>query len=224
MTPLQHQLGIVTPNGLFFERHHNGVARDRPRPAPARRSTAWCERPLGFHDDRPDAIPVGVALPLHGMLGQQPDRLAEGGIRRPSSRRTACWPARSGPASRSRLLLDEAGVKPEGKWVMFEGADGCGHARSIPIEEDARRCAAGLRHERREAARRERLSDARCSSPAGKATSASSGCAASRSCDQPWHLRSETARYTDPMPDGKWRQFSYGDGGQVGHHAARRAA
>jgi sulfane dehydrogenase subunit SoxC len=25
MTPLQHQLGIVTPNGLFFERHHAGV-------------------------------------------------------------------------------------------------------------------------------------------------------------------------------------------------------
>ncbi len=27
--------------------------------------------------------------------------------------------------------------------------------------------------------------------------------------DQPWHLRSETARYTDPMPEGKWRQFSF---------------
>ena len=27
--------------------------------------------------------------------------------------------------------------------------------------------------------------------------------------DQPWHFRSETARYTDPMPDGKWRQFSF---------------
>ena len=26
--------------------------------------------------------------------------------------------------------------------------------------------------------------------------------------DKPWHLRSETARYTDPMPNGKWRQFS----------------
>jgi sulfane dehydrogenase subunit SoxC len=26
--------------------------------------------------------------------------------------------------------------------------------------------------------------------------------------DEPWHLRSETARYTDPMPGGKWRQFS----------------
>ena len=27
--------------------------------------------------------------------------------------------------------------------------------------------------------------------------------------DQPWHLRSETARYSDPMPEGKWRQFSF---------------
>jgi len=27
--------------------------------------------------------------------------------------------------------------------------------------------------------------------------------------DQPWYFRSETARYTDPMPDGKWRIFSF---------------
>lgn len=26
--------------------------------------------------------------------------------------------------------------------------------------------------------------------------------------DQSWHFRSETARYTDPMPDGLWRRFS----------------
>jgi regulation of enolase protein 1 (concanavalin A-like superfamily) len=35
MTPLQHQVGIVTPNGLFFERHHNGVG------ASIRMSIAW---------------------------------------------------------------------------------------------------------------------------------------------------------------------------------------
>jgi sulfane dehydrogenase subunit SoxC len=33
MTPLQNQLGIVTPNGLFFERH--------PWPTSIRRRTAW---------------------------------------------------------------------------------------------------------------------------------------------------------------------------------------
>jgi sulfane dehydrogenase subunit SoxC len=30
MTPLQHQQGIVTPNGLFFERHHAGVPDINP--------------------------------------------------------------------------------------------------------------------------------------------------------------------------------------------------
>lgn len=30
MTPLHQQIGIVTPNGLFFERHHNGVAKIDP--------------------------------------------------------------------------------------------------------------------------------------------------------------------------------------------------
>ena len=34
MTPLQHQLGIVTPNGLFFERHHAGVPDIDPEIAP----------------------------------------------------------------------------------------------------------------------------------------------------------------------------------------------
>jgi sulfane dehydrogenase subunit SoxC len=27
--------------------------------------------------------------------------------------------------------------------------------------------------------------------------------------DEPWYARGETARYTDPMPDGKWRKFSF---------------
>src|SRR2546422_10566589 len=31
MTPLQHQHGIVTPNGLIFERHHAGVPDIDPR-------------------------------------------------------------------------------------------------------------------------------------------------------------------------------------------------
>jgi hypothetical protein len=31
-------------------------------------------------------------------------------------------------------LLDEAGMDPAAKWVLFEGADGSAHARSIPIQ------------------------------------------------------------------------------------------
>src|SRR5437773_7146968 len=39
--------------------------------------------------------------------------------------------------------------------------------------------------------------------------------------DQPWHFRSETARYTDPMPDGKWRQFSFVMECKSGRYSAR---
>src|SRR6266702_2282188 len=43
MTPLQHQHGIVTPNGLIFERHHAGV---------------------------PDVDPSTHKLAIHGMVKQ----------------------------------------------------------------------------------------------------------------------------------------------------------
>ena len=31
-------------------------------------------------------------------------------------------------------LLDEAGLQPGAKWVLFEGADGSSHTRSIPLD------------------------------------------------------------------------------------------
>ncbi|EWS61175.1 hypothetical protein Y694_01027 [Methylibium sp. T29-B] len=40
MTPLHQQHGTVTPNGLIYERHHNGVPEINPDEH-ASRSTAW---------------------------------------------------------------------------------------------------------------------------------------------------------------------------------------
>ena len=83
--------------------------------------------------------------------------------------------AATGPACRCRRFLDEAGVRPAGKWFLAEGADAAAMSRSIPIEkawEDA--CAIYQNGER---LRPE--TGTRCGSccPAGKATRASSGCA-----------------------------------------------
>ena len=50
MTPLQDQVGIITPNGLFFERHHNGV----PEIDPEQHTLAihgLVERPLSLHHE-----------------------------------------------------------------------------------------------------------------------------------------------------------------------------
>ncbi len=40
LTPLQDLHGVITPNGLHYERHHSGVADDRSERSSADRSTA----------------------------------------------------------------------------------------------------------------------------------------------------------------------------------------
>ena len=73
--------------------------------------------------------------------------------------------------------------------------------------EGARRRPDRLRAERRDAASRERLSAA-AFVPGWEGNVSVKWLRRIKVGDQPWHFRSETARYTDPMPDGKWRQFS----------------
>ena len=118
-------------------------------------------------------------------LGRAVDRASRC---RGCSTRRACSRARSGCCSKARTAPPTRARSRSTRcwttrcWSTARTASGCGPSR-------ATRCA--------------------CSSPAGRATYRSSGSGASRCRDQPWHLRSETARYTDPMPDGKWRQFSF---------------
>ncbi len=132
MTPLQHQLGIVTPNGLFFERHHAGV---------------------------PDIDPDKHQLVIHGLV-KQPLKFSMSDLMRyPSVSKfyflecsgnglTDWTKAASTSVQQSHgllscaqwtgipvaTLLDEAGIDPAAKWVLFEGADGAAHVRSIPLQ------------------------------------------------------------------------------------------
>ena len=131
MTPIQHQQGIVTPNGLVFERHHAGVPVIDP----------------DEHD-----------LVVHGMVRQPMKYSMSDLMRYPSVSRfhfMECsgngltdWLA---PVSKTvqqthgllsctqwtgvpvSWLLDEAGLDSGAKWLLFEGADGSAHARSIPV-------------------------------------------------------------------------------------------
>ena len=68
MTPLQHQYGIITPNGLIYERHHAGTPDIDPEDPPARHPWhgAAAARVL---DGGPDAVPDRVAVLLPRVLG-----------------------------------------------------------------------------------------------------------------------------------------------------------
>ena len=121
-TPLQYQQGIVTPNGVVYERHHNGT---------------------------PDIDPETHKLVIHGMV-KQPLVFTMSDIMRYPSVSKFYFMECSGngltdwtkPASTTvqqthgllscgqwvgvpfSTLLDEAGLAPGAKWLLVEGADG----------------------------------------------------------------------------------------------------
>ncbi|MGV3629383.1 MAG: sulfite dehydrogenase [Betaproteobacteria bacterium] len=205
MTPLQHQPGIITPNGLIFERHHAGT---------------------------PDIDPAKHRLVIHGMVKQPLMFSMDDLVRYPSVSRFHFHECSGNgltdwlkPASKTvqqthgllsgclwtgvllSTLLEEAGVDPAGKWVIFEGADGSAHTRSVPMEKcmDDTMIVYGMNGER---LRPENGYPVRAVMPGWEGNVSVKWLRRIKVTDQPAHFRSETARYTDPMPEGKWRQFS----------------
>ena len=205
MTPLQHQPGIITPNGLVYERHHGGT---------------------------PDIDPKTHRLVIHGMVKQPLSFTMDDLVRYPSVSRFYFLECSGNgltdwlkPASTTvqqthgllsgalwtgvpmSTLLEEAGIDPRGKWALLEGADAAAHTRSVPMEKmlDDTLVVYAMNGE---ALRPENGYPVRALLPGWEGNISVKWLRRIKLADQPWHFRSETARYTDPMPDGKWRQFS----------------
>ena len=205
MTPLQHQVGIVTPNGLFFERHHNGVAHINPD---EHRLVihGLVDNPLVFTMDQLMRYPSVSRFHFMECSGNTLTdwREPQSTTVQQSHGLLSCAQWTGVPLS---WLLDEAGVQAEGKWVVFEGGDGSGHLRSIPIEKvmDDGLLAYG---QNGEMLRAEQGYPIRAFFPGWEGNTCVKWLRRIKVVDGPIHARGETARYTDPMPDGRWRQFS----------------
>ena len=206
MTPLQDQYGIVTPNGLIYERHHNGT---------------------------PDIDPSVHKLVIHGMVRQPLEFSMDDIVRYPAVSRFHFMECSGNgltdwlkPASTTvqqthgllsggqwtgvpvAWLLDEAGLQPGATWALFEGGDGAGLVRSLPMKKLLDDCLLvyALNGEK---LRPENGYPLRLFVPGWEGNMSVKWLRRIKVGDQPWHTRWETARYTDPMPDGKWRQFSF---------------
>lgn len=205
MTPLHQQVGIVTPNGLFFERHHNGVAKIDPEKHRLA-IHGLVEKPLIF--SMSDLMRYPSVSRFHFMEcsgntltdWREPKAITV----QQSHGLLSCAQWTGIPMS---WLLDEAGVKPEGKWVMFEGGDGSGHLRSIPIEK-VMSDALLVYGQNGEMLRAEQGYPLRAFFPGWEGNTCVKWLRRMKVVSEPDQIRGETARYSDPMPNGKWRQFS----------------
>jgi len=131
-TPLESLEGIITPSSLHFERHHSGV----PDIDPAQHQLlihGLVERPLIFSMDALARYPMVSHIQFLECSGnsagnntaEAPQQTA-GGMHGLAS----CSDWAGVPLS---VLLQEAGVKPEGKWLLAEGADAAAMSRSVPM-------------------------------------------------------------------------------------------
>jgi sulfane dehydrogenase subunit SoxC len=205
-TPLAESQGILTPSSLHYERHHAGI---------------------------PDIDPSGHRLVIQGMVERQLILTVDEIKRLPSISRillVECggnsgseWAARTaadvqrshGLASCSewtgvplRLLLEEVGVKQGASWLIAEGADAGRMQRSIPLAKgmDDMLLAYG---QNGEALRPEQGYPLRLVVPGWEGATHVKWLQRIVVASEPYQSRDETSRYTDLMPDGKARQFTF---------------
>jgi sulfane dehydrogenase subunit SoxC len=205
-TPIHDSVGTVTPSALHYERHHSGI---------------------------PTIDPATHRLVIHGLV-DRPLSLSMTEIRRLASvtrilalecggNSAGEWAATTGadvqrsyglisgsewtgvPLSR---LLAEAGVQPRASWVIAEGADACRMMRSIPLAKALENSLLAY-GQNGEAIRPSQGYPLRLINPGWEGNTNVKWLHSLKLTDQPYMARDETSKYSDLMPDGKARIFTY---------------
>ena len=205
-TPLQNLHGIITPNGLFFERHHAGV---------------------------PDINPDQHRLVIHGMVDRPLMLTMEDIVRFPSESRIYFLECSGNSAAelkkatgktaqeihgllsccewtgvRLSTIFQECGVQPGATWALAEGADGAAMTRSIPMNkmmDDALLVYA----QNGEMLRAEQGYPLRLLLPGFEGNMSIKWLRRLKLGSEPWQTREETSAYTDLQADGKALQFTF---------------
>jgi sulfane dehydrogenase subunit SoxC len=205
-TPLQNLFGAITPNGLFFERHHAGV---------------------------PAINPDEHRLIIHGMVDKPLLLTMKDLTRFPSVSRihfiecsgnsAAEWkaPGKGSVQDIHGLLscaewtgvmlstvLAEAGVQPSAGWILAEGADAAAMTRSVPMAK-AMEDAMLVYGQNGEMLRPEQGYPLRLLLPGYEGNMSVKWLRRLKVGTVPFQTREETSKYTDLMPDGTARQFTF---------------
>jgi len=205
-TPLAEQQGIITPSGLHFERHHGGV---------------------------PDVDPTDYRLIIHGLVERPLIFTLEDLKRLPATSRIAFieCPANGGMEWRGAQmsgvqythgmiscsewtgvslgqLLAQCGLRAGASWLLAEGGDASHLTRSIPIAKALDDVIVAYA-QNGEAVRPQQGYPVRLVVPGWEGNIWVKWLRRIEVGDRPWFTRWETRGYTDLMPNGLSRQFTF---------------
>ena len=207
LTPLQNLNGSITPSALHFERHHSGI----PEIDPSEHRLlidGLVDRPLVFSLAELQRMPAVTRTYFVECSGNgrvkwspaEPDTDAQAAFGM-----TSCSEWTGVPVS---ALLREVGASAGASWVVAEGADACRMTRSVPLDKamDDTLVAYG---QNGEALRPAQGYPLRLLIPGWEGNVCVKWLRRLRVVDESYLTREETAKYTDLMPNGEARQYTF---------------
>lgn len=206
LTPHQSLHGIITPSALHFERHHNGV----PAIDPDRHRLlihGLVERSLTFSMNDLTRFP-SVTRTLFIECSGNSAKEWKGPTGKTVQDTHGLMSSSEWTGVPLATVLAEAGIKPDAAWVLAEGSDAAAMTRSLPLADvlkDALLCYA----QNGEALRPEQGYPLRLVIPGWEGNTCIKWLRRLKIGTAPFMTREETARYTDLMPDGTARQFTF---------------
>ncbi len=205
-TPLHELDGIITPSGLCFERHHGGVAEIDPQKHRLM-INGLVEKPLVFTMDDVRRMPRTNRIYFLECA-------ANSGMEWRGAQLNGCQFTHGMVHNVMytgvplKVLLDEAGLRPNAKWLMLEGGDASGMNRSLPIEKALSDVMLAFAMNG-EALRPEQGYPLRAVIPGWEGNLWVKWLRRIEVGDQPWQTREETSKYTDLLADGRSRKHTF---------------
>ena len=206
-TPLHKMEGTVTPNGLHYERHHNGVPQIDPK-----------KHRLLIHglvkNDLTFSIDDLLRYPMQSKICfiECGGNSNAGWNSQPSQSEAGYF---NGMVSGSEwtgvplsVLLGETGLRKKAKWIIAEGADAFAMQMSIPIEKAMDDAFLAL-YQNGERIRPENGYPLRLIVPGWEGVLNVKWLRRLKVTNRPVMARNETSKYTELQPSGKARMFTF---------------
>lgn len=207
LAPIEALEGIITPSGLHNIRNHSGTPDIDPKQHQLLLH-GLVARPLTFSMESLGRYPLTTRTYFvecsgnsNRALAPQPAQVPAGAIHG----NIACSEWTGIPL---RMLLDEAGLQPEAKWLLAEGADSAHMSRSIPIEKALDDALIAL-YQNGERLRPEQGYPVRLLLPGWEGNMSVKWLRRLKATEGPTHTKDETSKYTDLLPDGRALQFTF---------------
>jgi sulfane dehydrogenase subunit SoxC len=205
--PIEALEGIITPSGLHSDRSHSGTPDIDPKQHQLLLH-GLVAKPLTFSMEALWSYPMTTRIHFVECSGNSNSALTPKPLQVPAGAIHGNMACSEWTGIPLRMLLEEAGILPQAKWILAEGADSAHMSRSIPMEKALDDAMIAL-YQNGERLRPEQGYPVRLLLPGFEGNMNVKWLRRIKLTESPTYTKDETSKYTDTLPDGRSLQFTF---------------